>query len=141
MKKTCLYFAALLTAGFLYSCNSDKYGDPLPYAQVNEVINLTNMDYIALRNPNGAVTIPGGVKGIIVARQAGNVYYAFERACPYQVYDSCAIVDIAPSRLFLEDVCCGTQFNFDGTVRSGPANRDLVRYNTNLSGNLLYITN
>ena len=36
----------------------------------------------------------GGVKGVIVVRQNASTYLAFERNCPYQPYDACALVSL-----------------------------------------------
>ena len=133
--------AALAVIGF--GCNKDDgdNSEPIPYVFVNEQVNLSSIEFSALRNDNGTATIPGGVRGIIIVRQNPNLYYAFERNCTFRVYDSCAVVSDTPARLFLHDACCGSEFNYDGTVRNGPATRALLRYTTQLNGTMLYITN
>jgi hypothetical protein len=126
-----------------YGCGSDSNtAEPLiPLVSFNESINLTNQQYVSLRADNGAAYVAGGVRGLIVVRQNASTYYAFERNCTYRSNDTCARVRIDPSRLFLKDACCGSQFDLQGRVQQGPANRSLRQYSTSLSGNLLTITN
>ncbi|MCC2547424.1 hypothetical protein LJY25_13290 [Hymenobacter sp. BT175] len=140
------FAAALLLLGsahLLAGCGPDSgAGDPLiPYVSFNEQINLSNQQYSALRADNGAAYTNGGVKGLIIVRQNSSSYLAFERNCPYQPYDACARVRIDPSRLFLADTCCRSQFSLLGQPQGGPAFRPLRQYATNLSGNILTITN
>lgn len=113
----------------------------LPFVSFTETINITNQEYVTLRADNGAAYTKGGLKGLIVVRQTAGTYLAFERNCPYRPYDTCARVSIDPSRLFLKDACCNSQFDLQGRVQSGPASRSLRQYSTTLSGNLLTITN
>ena len=132
------------------ACGSKNNDQPLiPYAPVNLSINITNQQYAALRFDNGAVTLPikgsagdGGVKGVIVVRQSAGVYLAFERNCPYQPYDACALVSLdRSSRLFMRDSCCNSQFDLRGQITGGPSPRPLKQYSTSLQGSLLNITN
>ncbi len=135
-------FITAFSALFLLAC-SDKNErvDYIPNVHVNEQINLTNIQYTALRQDRGFVYLSGGVRGIIIIRQSSNRYLAFEQNCTYQPFDSCATVKVDASSLFLQDDCCGSQFDFTGAVIAGPARFPLKQYSTSLSGNLLYITN
>ena len=115
---------------------------------MNLVLNLTNHQYAALRVDNGAVALPpqgpagnGGVKGVIVVRQGAGTYLAFERNCPYQPFDACAVVSLDRSQLFLRDSCCNSQFDLRGQITGGPTSRPLKQYSTSLQGSLLSITN
>ena len=131
---------AVLLAG----CGKDDgVNEAIPYAPVNLQLNLTNIEYHGLSVAPGIVEIEGGVRGIILAKRGPNQYLAFEKNCPYRPYDSCATVTLDPSKLFLADPCCHSQFNFDGELVSGPSQRPLLKYSTSLAGNgsLLYITN
>jgi hypothetical protein len=132
------------------ACGAKNDDQPLiPYAPVNLSLNLTNQEYVNLRFTNGAVTLPvtgpagsGGVKGVIVVRQSASSYLAFERNCPYQPYNACALVSLdRNSRLFMRDSCCNSQFDMQGQITGGPTSRPLKQYNTSLQGNLLSITN
>ena len=132
------------------ACGSKSDEQPLiAYAPVNLSLNITNQQYAALRADNGAVTLPvkgpagdGGVKGVIVVRQSAGVFLAFERNCPYQPYSACALVSLdRPSRLFMRDSCCNSQFDLKGQITGGPTPRPLKQYSTSLQGSLLNITN
>jgi nitrite reductase/ring-hydroxylating ferredoxin subunit len=145
------YFWMLPAAGIvLASCGSKNDDQPaIPYAPVNLSINLTTQEFARLRFDNGAVMLPvkgpagnGGVKGVIVVRQNANSYLAFERNCPYQPYDACALVSLdRNSSLFMRDSCCNSQFNLQGQVTGGPASRPLKQYSVSQQGSLLSIAN
>jgi nitrite reductase/ring-hydroxylating ferredoxin subunit len=135
---------SLLALGLLAvsACKKDKEDEDLiPYKPVNIQLNVTNVEYAPLRQQNGTVAIPGGVRGILVVNQGNNQYYAFERNCPFQPFDTCAVVSLDSTKLFLKDRCCGTQFDFQGNVQAGPSRRPLLRYATTYSNNLLTISN
>ena len=147
------FLSFFLSGGLLLvaaACGSSSNVQPqIPYAPVNLSFNITNQQYVALRSPNGVVALPvssavgnGGVKGVLVVRQADGSYLAFERNCPYRPYDACSIVGLdRQSRVFLRDSCCGSTFNFQGQVTGGPSTLSLVRYNVSLAGSQLSITN
>ena len=135
-----LVFLFLLTA-FACGKDDDDVYDLIPNVFVKEQVNIMDLRYPDLRNDNGFAYIPGGVKGIIVFRQNSASYLAFERNCPFQPYDSCATVSMDPSKFFLADSCCGSQFNLSGQPIGGPARFSLKKYATSLSGNILTINN
>ena len=133
----------LLTLPFLAACSDDDDAK-LPYipnVMVNEQLNLTNIQYKDLRQDKGFVYLKAGARGINVVRQSATRYLAFEQTCTYQPADTCAVVKVDDSRLFMKDKCCGSQFDFEGAVISGPAAFPLKQYHTALSGNMLYISN
>ena len=142
----------LLHSSFLIlsACGSDgpAQQQQMPYGVVNLSLNLTNQQYRALRADNGVAAFarngpagPAGVKGIYVVRQNAQSYLAFERNCPYQPYDACALVSLDRSRLFLRDSCCNSQFDLRGQVTGGPSVRPLLQYSVSLQGDLLTVTN
>jgi nitrite reductase/ring-hydroxylating ferredoxin subunit len=135
-----ILFGTQLTLAACGSSSTDN--DPqIPLSSFNTPVNLTNQEFVALRADNGAAYAKGGVRGLIVVRQNSATYYAFERNCPYHPLDTCARVFIDASRLFLKDPCCGSQFDLQGRVQTGPAARPLRQYSTSLSGTILTITN
>lgn len=142
--------AGLVLGGLLTACSSKSDAQPqIPYAPVNLSLSLAAQEYAPLRFDNGAVTIPakgpagnGGVKGVIVVRQSAGFFLAFERNCPYQPYNACALVSLdRNSKLFMRDSCCTSQFDLKGQVTGGPAPLPLKQYSVSAQGNLLSITN
>jgi nitrite reductase/ring-hydroxylating ferredoxin subunit len=125
----------------LTSCDDNTVAPLIPDVLVNEQLNLTNIQYNRLRQVNGYVYLKGGVRGIIVIRENANRYRAIERNCSYKPEDTCGVVEVDASNLFLIDPCCGSQFDLTGQVTGGPATYPLRQYATTLQGNFLYITN
>lgn len=119
----------------------------IPSVSFSTQLNITNQQYQALRYDNGVVVLPasgiagGGVKGLLVVRLNASTYRAYDRNCSYQPYDACSLVSLDRSRLFFRDTCCGSQFDLQGQVTGGPANRMLRSYATSLNGSLLTISN
>lgn len=132
---------ALLAIVVLSACSSDTVRPGIPNVPVNEQISVNSLQYPMLRQDGGYAYIQGGYRGIIVVRQNASTYYAFERACPYDPDANCGVVSADQSNLFLTHSCCGSQFNFQGAVTSGPAVYGLLQYRTSLVNNILYITN
>ena len=142
--------AGLVLGALLVACGSKSDAQPqIPYAPVNLSLSLAAQEYAALRFNNGAVTIAakgpagnGGVKGVIVVRQSDGTFLAFERNCPYQPYNACALVSLdRNSKLFMRDSCCTSQFDLKGQVTGGPAPLPLKQYSVSVQGNLLSIIN
>ncbi|MFD2513092.1 hypothetical protein ACFSRY_04390 [Pontibacter locisalis] len=132
----------LLVLLFLVSACKDTFNGPaIPEVPVSEQINVSSLQYPALRQDGGYVYLNGGYKGILVVRQSASLYTAFERACPYDPTAACSQVKVDPSNLFIVDDCCGSQFNLQGGVMAGPAVYGLKQYKTSLSGSVLYISN
>ena len=127
----------------LAACGSDSNNvEPqIPYVTFSTVLYLSDQQSSNLRFDNGAIYHAGGLRGLIVVRRNASTYVAFDRKCSYRVNDTCGRVAIDPSRLFLKDACCGSQFDLQGRPQSGPASRPLRQYTTTLSGNTLNITN
>ena len=142
--------AELVLGCLLFACGSKTDAQPqIPYAPVNLSLSLAAQEYAPLRFDNGAVTVPakgpagnGGVKGVIVVRQSAGSFLAFERNCPYQPYNACALVSLdRNSRLYMRDSCCTSQFDLKGQVTGGPTPLPLKQYSVSVQGNLLTITN
>jgi len=128
--------------GFAACSSSDTEAQPqIPIITFTTTISLLDQQNTALRFDNGVQYVSGGVRGLVVIRQNASSYLAFERNCPYQPTDACALVTIDKSRLFLRDTCCTSQFSLQGQVQGGPSRYPLRQYATSLSGNLLTISN
>ncbi|MGV3641980.1 MAG: hypothetical protein ACO1NZ_15750 [Adhaeribacter sp.] len=123
------------------ACGRDTPAPAMPYVTVNEQINLSNIQYNALRQENGYVYLNAGLRGIILIHRGNNRYVALERTCTFQPADTCARVEVDGSGLFLIDPCCQSQFDLSGQVLARPATYPLRQYATATSGNFLYITN
>ncbi|GGF00594.1 hypothetical protein [Hymenobacter cavernae] len=138
-----LLSTVVLLGSFLVACG-DSGSDvqpQIPIIAFTTTISLLDQQNTALRFDNGVQYVDGGLKGLIVVRQKAGSYLAFERTCPYRPTDACALVSIDPSRLFLADTCCTSQFSIQGQVQGGPSRYPLRQYATSLNGNLLTISN
>jgi len=135
-------FLTILLTAFLVCCSPDLFDDPIPIIFFQPIeINLFDLQYADL-NTIGYVYINSnaGVRGIILHKKNASTYLAFERNCSYQPNQACATVNVHTSNLFMEDVCCGSTFSWDGLPTGGIAWRPLRQYQTILNGNLLTIT-
>jgi hypothetical protein len=82
-----------------------------------------------------------GNRGIIVYRKNAATFVAFEATCSLQPSAVGSTVGIDQSQLFMIDVSCGSQFNFEGDpVGGGLAWRPLLQYQTSISGTQLTIS-
>lgn len=134
-----LFLASIISC--CYTCDNAPTPEPIPYRFVNKIIDLNNLAYQRLKFDGGFVYEEGGVRGIIIYRKNANMYYAFERNCPYRPYDACAQVQVDISGFFMLDECCKSYFDFEGNPTSGPAFSPMLRYRTSLAGSILTITN
>lgn len=147
MRNFVLAGASVALLGLAACGNSAVTSQTIPSISFSTQINITNQQYQALRYDNGVVVLPasgiagGGVKGLFVVRLNASTYRAYDRNCPYQPYDACSLVSLDRSRLFFRDTCCNSQFDLQGQVTGGPANRMLRSYATSLNGSLLTISN
>jgi nitrite reductase/ring-hydroxylating ferredoxin subunit len=129
-----LSFLVLLTG-----CQDD---DLIPEVLFNYYIDINSVDYNSLKVPGNAEYLNiAGYRGVIIHCNYVDEYVAFERACPHHPDNADAVVEIDES---LNATCpvCGSQFSlYDGTVISGPSERSLKWYNTDLQGSILYVYN
>ncbi len=83
-----------------------------------------------------------GYGGVIIFKRDENEYYAYDRACTYDVPKVCKLEIESSSDLTLTCPCCSSEFILtNGDISEGPANRPLKRYNTYVQGNYLYVRN
>jgi hypothetical protein len=134
------FVKGLLFLVLLISCEPEQVDDPIPFRPFPD-INIVLPNYPALSTNGGFILVSdGGVRGIILYRNNATTYLAFERNCSFRPNDACATVDVHTTTLFMQDACCGSSFNFEGTPTGGPAWRPLQQYRTSLSGTTLTIT-
>lgn len=126
----------------LASCNDEFRQDEIPLAAFDDIfINLDLPQYNDLSFDRGFVTLPQGVRGIILYRLNSSTYFAFERNCTFLPNEAGATVNVDQSQLFMRDTSCGSTFGFDeGIPTSGPAQFPLRRYRIIQSGRTLTIT-
>lgn len=137
-----LWILIFCTLFIFSSCENENPRADIPFRFVHEEINVSSIQYQALWNAGGYIILSNaGYKGILLRHEGGNVYTAFERACTYDPRESCAIVEMDESQLFLIDRCCNSTFDLSGNPSGGPASIPLVRYNTFLDQNILTISN
>ncbi|MBS1950572.1 MAG: hypothetical protein OJF59_000761 [Cytophagales bacterium] len=103
-------------------------------------VNLTYPQFQRLKTDGGFVYLDGGLKGIILYRSGENSFNAYDRACAHDFTANCS-VQVDGSTLFMIDRCCNSSFSFpDGQPTGGPAQRPLIQYRVELSGNTLKIS-
>ena len=143
--KDYFYKVTMILIGFILvtinqGCKKDS--DEIPNVYVNFYININSTQYSELNNVGGFAYITGGVRGILIYRRSVDEFLAFERNCPYQPSNSCAIVQVDNSRVIAVDSCCGSKFLLlDGSVINGPATRQLKQYYAGFDGVTLHVSN
>lgn len=127
---------------FLTTCQNAQDA-PLPIKRVNVQVYLNNIENLPLKTPPNYVYIRNeGLKGIVLISDQRDSYIALDRNCTYRSDDSCAIVNMDPSQLFLTCGCCASRFGIRGEVQSGIAVNSLRRYNvTTINPGVLLISN
>lgn len=126
--------AALLPAciaGIATSCSSDNSTSPSPAPAPSGVDFLLDVS-------TGSLTTNGGflvTKGIVVARTNSGTSIAVSASCTHEGtnvnYNASGNNFICPNH--------GAQFSSTGMVTQGPANTNLKKYNTTLTGNSLRV--
>jgi hypothetical protein len=140
MKSVSSFFLVLTLFFTFISCQNTNVRDDIPRIYVYEEVNLNDFTYNALKLIGGFVYLNSGVRGIIIYKKSQNQYLAFERDCPYLPKNSCALVSMDKSTLYLADTCCTSKFDFDGNPIGGPAQFPVLQYRTTLNQNFLIIS-
>ncbi len=129
----------------LFSQNAcRKKDDVVPYVRVNFTIFLSDPDFVTLQTIGNHVFVTGGVCGIVIYRRSQDDFTAIERCCTYKPSEQCGVLHDTINILQLHCPCCHSRFSIiDGTVLSGPAERNLVLYNTSYDAinNTLHVYN
>lgn len=156
MKSTfCIILAFVL--GFavgLTGCDSKNATEGfnlIPDVRVRRSLNIRQPIYSDLSQPGGHVYLPNeGYRGIIVVRSFNNKFYAFDRACPTAPERDCAKLTMHKSNLFMGcgqyvdsqwQPCTPSQYNLDGTIKTGPSDQQPKSYSITREGNTLRIFN
>ena len=135
-------FFSFLTLFILLTPRCKKDKDEIPYVYVNFYVDINSTQYIGLNSVGGYIYVTGGVRGIIIYRKSVDEFVAFERDCPYQPTNSCALVEVDQSAVMAVDSCCGSKFLLlDGSIIEGPATIMLKQYQTSFDGNILHVFN
>jgi hypothetical protein len=127
----------------LVSCrkdNKDIYSGLIPDVPVNFYIQPNTIDFL----PAGSWRYYDneGYRGVIVYRIDQYVFMAYERTCPYDPQNECAIVEVDPASYTLIDSCCMSRYLIlDGMPFSGPSSLPLKQYFTDFNGNYLHVYN
>ncbi len=117
----------------LSTCTKDQ--DVIPNIVVDVTINIHQPAYVNLTPVGGWVYVNGGLKGIVVYKKGPDEYAAYERNCPYQPSNKCAVI-VESSNIIAIDSCCGSRFQLtDGIVIKGPASRGLKQYTSTYNSN------
>ena len=126
--------------GIVFSCG--KQQSTIPNVLVDITVNINNPGYINLTVVGGNMYFSGGSRGIIAFRNSTDEFKAYDRHCPYQPENSCAILSIENNNVTMKCSCCSSTFSmFDGSLQSGPAIQPVKRYNTTFDGTNLRIYN
>lgn len=128
----------VFAAVFLLSCG--KNSDPIPNVAVYFQGSLLTPQLSRLRGVNEAVTVSGGVAGIVIYHRADGVYVAYDRCSSYKPENKCAVT-IDSDNLTVTDPCSGSIFSlYDGTPVKAPATVSLKSYFVTLSSDGYTIT-
>ena len=149
----------LALPALLFGCGKSSTYTPIPYVYVSFQLNIDDALYVNLNNLGGTAYVPDqGYKGIILVNDLNGTLHAYDRACPYNYTDACALVtargdqfDMACGKYVITTVnnrqvqtwqsCCGSSWNLDGTIKTGPTQYGLKRYTATLAGSVLNVTN
>lgn len=136
------YRLGLLLIGVMsfLSCGKDSTSN-IPYVPVNFNTLLTDPRVSKLTAIGGAVTVSGGVAGIVIYHSQDGGFRAYDRCSSYEPEKKCA-VNIDDTGFQVEDPCSGSKFSLnDGTPVKGPASRSLKAYYAYVQNNNIFVTN
>ncbi len=132
----------IIVLGLSFACNKETSHQSIPDVAVNVQIDPNSTMYLELNTIGGWVYLTGGYRGILVYRLSNEDFVAYDRACPYEPYETAAIITMDASGITCSDLHCGSQFNIvDGSVIKGPSTMPLKQFYTYYDGNILLITN
>jgi len=151
----------LLLPALIFGCgksNTSVY-NPIPYATVNFQLDINSPSNTLSSGPGGFAYVGGqGYKGVLVICDINNNIDAFDRACPYNYTDPCAILTVRTNNFDIAcgsyvntivnnknvstwEPCCGSEWNYDGSIKNGPTTYTPKRYTVTQSGTTITVTN
>jgi len=146
---------------FLLGCskNQNTTYNPIPTETVNFQVDMNSPLYNGLNAAGGYAYVGGqGYKGVILICDNNNNIDAYDRACPYNYTDECAILTVRPENFDIEcgsyltttknnkpvttfAPCCGSAWNYAGVINNGPTQYAPKRYTVTQNGSILTVTN
>jgi Rieske Fe-S protein len=146
MKK--IFFISILFFTVMFnSCDKQEFQNPVPNIDFNVTLNLTLPLYAPLLHPLGGIVFynsGAGSKGIAILRISNEEFVVYDRHCPYNVQDGCAVVEDEGNIGGLIDLdCCNSKFNMinGGFPSEGPAVNGLKPYKYTFNGTILRVFN
>lgn len=118
------------------SCKKDKLNDQLgiPYFKVDQYVLLSSPQHLQLNAVGGWTYLNGGSRGIVLYHRGFEDYVAFDRHCTWQTSETCGLVSVDSTGVFLNCACCTSKFSLvDGSTMNGPAINGLLQYNAQIS--------
>ncbi|MEX1190036.1 MAG: hypothetical protein WED33_12320 [Bacteroidia bacterium] len=138
-------FLILLIAVSIGSCKKENINSQLgiPLVDVDQYVLLSNPSNITLNSVGGWTYLDDGSRGIVVYHRAFDEYVAFDRHCTWQAQESCGIVSVDSTNIFMGCACCDSRYSLiDGSVINGPSINPLLQYQALLSGpGILHVYN
>ena len=133
------FFVIFLFFLVLLSCErEDRH--PVPYVQVDFIINVESTQNIELNTIGGWAYYTGGFRGLIIYRVSEFEFTAFDRGCPVHPYSQCRVSVENPPLAFGPE-CESVFLLLDGSPVSGPAKHPLRAYRTAFNYPYLQIGN
>ena len=133
-KIACLLFCVILLC---FSCERE---DTVPYTKVNFSVSINRSNLI---HGGGHEYFTGGVCGVVVYRVDMSIFYAYDRACPYDWREEGYVIyDPAACELVCQE--CGSAFNIlDGSPKGDSKAKTFLRsYRAVLVDDIiLYVSN
>ena len=108
-------------------CSKESASGPT----VDFTIDISQSPYTALNNIGGVVR----KSGVIIVRDNSNNIQAVAEAC---THEGCSINYDSGTQTF-PCPCHGAKFSLTGSVLNGPAQTNLKKYTTTLTGNMLRV--
>lgn len=131
--------------------NANEGFNLIPDVRVSRSLNIRQPNYSDLSQPGGHVYLPNeGYRGILVVRNFDNEFHAFDRACPTAPDRDCAKLTMHESNLFIGcgqyvdsqwQPCTPSQYNLDGSIKTGPSDQEPKAYSITQEGSNLRIFN